>query len=204
MEFLDIFWKLKRNYLFKLYEVHVGRNAKIESALTLKRIGDTLEFESRPFSEEWSRAVYPQAITEAEVKELLLAEAIDALEDAKLFKQAIQQCKLLETYYESLQNYEQISDLLRIRLVFNSFISISVKIGCFKVKRTFSYFENTIKIFNNYANKFFSNPNPVFIFLRWFLGNVVPFKCSQHFIYLSWWWTRTIRRLFFFFEGESV
>ena len=122
MEFLDFFfWKLKRNYLFKLYEVHVGRNAKIESALTLKRIGDTLEFESRPFSEEWSRAVYPQAITEAEVKELLLAEAIDALEDAKLFKQAIQQCKLLETYYESLQNYEQISDLLRIRLVFNIF-----------------------------------------------------------------------------------
>ena len=124
----------KRNYLFKLYEVHIGRNAKIESALTLKRIGDTLEFESRPFSEEWSRAVYPQAITEAEVKELLLAEAIDALEDAKLFKQAIQQCKLLETYYESLQNYEQISDLLRIRHVFKNFHKI---LGRFSSKRLF-------------------------------------------------------------------
>ena len=128
------FRKLKRNYLFKLYEVHIGRNAKIESALTLKRIGDTLEFESRPFSEEWSRAVYPQAITEAEVKELLLAEAIDALEDAKLFKQAIQQCKLLETYYESLQNYEQISDLLRIRDVFNIFRPNFGEIDLFMLK----------------------------------------------------------------------
>ena len=132
---MDIFFrKLKRNYLFKLYEVHIGRNAKIESALTLKRIGDTLEFESRPFSEEWSRAVYPQAITEAEVKELLLAEAIDALEDAKLFKQAIQQCKLLETYYESLQNYEQISDLLRIRDVFNIFRPNFGEIDLFMLK----------------------------------------------------------------------
>ena len=128
------FRKLKRNYLFKLYEVHIGRNAKIESALTLKRIGDTLEFESRPFSEEWRRTVYPQAITEAEVKELLLAEAIDALEDAKLFKQAIQQCKLLETYYESLQNYEQISDLLRIRDVFNIFRPNFGEIDLFMLK----------------------------------------------------------------------
>ena len=82
---------LYRNYLFKLYELQVSKQAKIEAALALKKIGDSLQFEHVAFSEEWSRTCYPQAITEAEVKELLTSETIDALDEARLRPQAIEQ-----------------------------------------------------------------------------------------------------------------
>ena len=82
---------LYRNYLFKLYEVQSARLAKIEAALALKKIGDSLQFEHQPFSEEWSRTCYPQAITEAEVKELLTSESIEALDEARLRHHAIDQ-----------------------------------------------------------------------------------------------------------------
>ena len=64
--------------------------------------------------------------------------------------------------------------------------------------------ENTIKIFDNDANQFVPNPNPIFIFLCWFLGNIIPVKCSQYFIHLSRRRTWKIWRLFFVFKGKWI
>ncbi|CBY07583.1 unnamed protein product [Oikopleura dioica] len=59
--------------------------------------------------------MFPEASTESEVKELLIAETITMMEDAKEFSKAIQLCSILESYYSELDDSAQISDILRIR-----------------------------------------------------------------------------------------
>ena len=114
---------LYRDYLYKLYDVQLGQNARLEAANCLAKINETLKFEEKtgtsfcekPFSEDWARKMFPEASTEPEVKELLIAETISMMEDAKEFSKAIQLCSSLESYYSELEDSAQIADILRIR-----------------------------------------------------------------------------------------
>lgn len=107
---------LYRDYLYKLYDVQLGVNSRLEAANCLAKINETLKFvENGAFSEDWARKMFPEASTESEVKELLIAETISMMEDAKEYSKAIQLCSALENYYSELEDSAQISDILRIR-----------------------------------------------------------------------------------------
>jgi len=110
---------LYRDYLYKLYDVQLGVNSRLEAANCLAKINETLKFDEnsgeKAFSEDWARKMFPEASTESEVKELLIAETITMMEDAKEFSKAIQLCSILESYYSEIDDSAQISDILRIR-----------------------------------------------------------------------------------------
>ena len=106
---------LYREYVFKLYEFQLSHASRVESAYCLHKIAETLQFLHSPFNEDWSRKMFPEANSQAEVKEMLLAATIDLMDEAKLWKDAIEISRALENYYEGLEEFEQLSDLLQIR-----------------------------------------------------------------------------------------
>ena len=69
---------LYRDYLYKLYDVQLGQNARLEAANCLAKINETLKFEDgqkggeKAFSEDWARKMFPEASTESEVKERVI------------------------------------------------------------------------------------------------------------------------------------
>ena len=62
---------------------------------------------------------------------MLTAEAVESLEEAKLLHHAVQLSKILEAYYEKVENWEQLADMLKLRS------SLTSRLGC---PTEFSYF----------------------------------------------------------------
>jgi len=108
-------YDLYRDYIFKLYEYQLSHGARVEAAYCLQKMGQTLEFDHLGFTEEWSRKLFPAASTQAEVKELIIAATTELMDEAKLRHDAIEQCKMLEAYYLELREFDQLSDVLRLR-----------------------------------------------------------------------------------------
>lgn len=106
---------LYRDYIFKLYEFQLTHGSRIEASYCLQKIGQTLEFEHGSFNEDWSRKLFPAANSQAEVKELAISAIIELMDESKLWHDAIEQCKVLESYYIKLNEFDQLSDLLRMR-----------------------------------------------------------------------------------------
>jgi hypothetical protein len=101
--------------MFKLYEFQLAQDSRIEAGYCLHRIVKTLTFENVQLTEDWARKLLPDAKTESEVKELTISLAIEIMDETKVWKDAIQLCKSLEEYYTQLNEFEQLSDILRLR-----------------------------------------------------------------------------------------